>query len=1382
MKNILRSLLFITMSLLLSSCLLPNEKGKVLLNLSSSDQAARDAGKGSDASITVSNVELVNDQIIVTGSDLSTVTKVKVSHSGTESILSIISQTTSQLILSSSSKVGLALNTLMSLTLENAYGASVVEVTFNLPDSSVSTDKIGDEQVTTAKIADGAITAVKLNQMSASVGQLLRWNGTSWAAADLDALTYAGTWDASVGGNPNPAAVGGEYYIVSANGTADPGDGDSRTWAQGDWIVFNNNTSAWDQISNSSDVTSFEGRTGGVTAQAGDYTWAMIDKTTSSIGDIADVDLSTPATTGKVLKFDGTSWVADDDLSGGGAGSVSSSEIADGSIVDADVSGSAAIAWSKINKTGAAASDVGLGNVDNIQQMPLSYLDTTATLGSDDAKIPSQNAVKTYVDNTVAASVTSITGGAGLSDGPITTTGTIDVQVDGTSLEIASDALQVKALGIGTAHLAANAVTTAKITDGNITNAKIDSVADTKITTACSDGEILSASSGNFVCASTTSAGNWTLTSDPYLYYNGGNVGIGISSPTSRLSVKGNLSTDLTGTVDVTAGSNAVTGTGTSFDTELSVGDAIKIGSEIFTISSIADATNLTIDSNHVAGASGVIAQTDTTLLSLMNGDNTNIVRVDHSGLLSLNGSLSLQESSGNDTINIRSPSSLIASYSLILPSSEGNSGEFLTTDGSGVLSWATAPAATSVSAGAGAVATPSMSFSSDSDTGFYSSGTDQVGISNNGVNTFNFTTTALTSPTTGGATLTTANGTAAAPTFSFAGDEDTGWYRAADNELAAATGGSERIRIDDSGNVGIGVSSPTEELEVDGTTKSEYLIVDRTANTEANFIEFNIGATDQYYLRGINAANALTLGTASNGSSEIIRFEAGGDIGIGTTNPDSRLHIFSASGRSFISETSNDYVAEFKSTDPNAYIVFEDSTSTNDGNSIGVTGDDMKIRTASTERMRIDSTGNVGIGTTSPTRKLHVRSDGAYQLRLENGATGGGFWNIAQSDNTFGTSGGKLLFIPDTETSTSAAVTFENSGNVGIGTTSPSEKLDIIAGNILIDNNYALASSFTADGESAFYPYRTGINSQAGLGSLMAQDGGMQLKADASISFAETDLDKVVGFMNLNTDQFIWSGSIGIGTSTPREALDVNGSITVGSEAGGDAGITYYSRGSDGSETVKIGFKNASEDDEFQFYNSGGNGFFTWYTNDSSVAEVMRLTNEGNLGLGTDSPSYTLEVAGTVAGSSAYVETSDRRYKKNFLSISNEEESALDKILKIEGIYFDWRNDEFPQKKFSRSRDMGVIAQDVQKVFPEAVVVDKKGYFSVAYSKLVAPLIESVRELFSNEKELRREVASLRENLKSIESKNKDLESQNRALEEYLCLKDSNAPFCRNN
>ena len=85
-------------------------------------------------------------------------------------------------------------------------------------------------------------------------------------------------------------------------------------------------------------------------------TWADIDKTISPINDLSDVDTSGVAT-GKILKWDGTKWAVSDDLNGGGAGSVTSSEIADGTITDIDISDSAAIAQNKI--AGLSASLAG---------------------------------------------------------------------------------------------------------------------------------------------------------------------------------------------------------------------------------------------------------------------------------------------------------------------------------------------------------------------------------------------------------------------------------------------------------------------------------------------------------------------------------------------------------------------------------------------------------------------------------------------------------------------------------------------------------------------------------------------------------------------------------------------------------------------------------------------------------------------------------------------------------------------------------------------------------------------------------------------------------------------------------------------------------------
>jgi hypothetical protein len=120
-----------------------------------------------------------------------------------------------------------------------------------------------------------------------------------------------------------------------------------------------------------------------------------------------------------------------------------------------------------------------------------------------------------------------------------------------------------------------------------------------------------------------------------------------------------------------------------------------------------------------------------------------------------------------------------------------------------------------------------------------------------------------------------------------------------------------------------------------------------------------------------------------------------------------------------------------------NSNLIFSTGQSTGSSTSVQV----------NTERMRITNSGNVGIGTASPIQLLELSKTSNYQLSLRNPGTNGGFWNIGQTDDDMGAGGGKLVFVPNATSSLSAAVTFQSNGNVGIGTTSPSTRLDIDAG-----------------------------------------------------------------------------------------------------------------------------------------------------------------------------------------------------------------------------------------------------------------------------------------------------------------------------------------------
>lgn len=129
----------------------------------------------------------------------------------------------------------------------------------------------------------------------------------------------------------------------------------------------------------------------------------------------------------------------------------------------------------------------------------------------------------------------------------------------------------------------------------------------------------------------------------------------------------------------------------------------------------------------------------------------------------------------------------------------------------------------------------------------------------------------------------------------------------------------------------------------------------------------------------------------------------------------------------------------------------------------------------------------------------------------------------------------------------------------------------------------------------------------------------------------------------------------------------------------------------------------------------------------------LLQNASGGSVGIGMIPDSaYKLDVNGPVRATS-HQHPSDFRYKKNIKTIDN----PVKKISKIKGLFFYWKDGIFGNK-----RQVGVIAQDVNRVFPE--VVDKARYMTVSYDKLVGPIIESIKELDLESEEIERRIEAL--------------------------------------
>lgn len=260
-----------------------------------------------------------------------------------------------------------------------------------------------------------------------------------------------------------------------------------------------------------------------------------------------------------------------------------------------------------------------------------------------------------------------------------------------------------------------------------------------------------------------------------------------------------------------------------------------------------------------------------------------------------------------------------------------------------------------------------------------------------------------------------------------------------------------------------------------------------------------------------------------------------------------------------------------------------------------------------------------------------------------------------------------------------------DGNDKVGIGTTGPSELLHVYrpTGFSMIKVETDGTSSSGAQLE---------LNSNGSAGVIGVRNDGV-FGASSNLGFRVGPTNAMV-----ITD----TGNVGIGTTTPQEQLHLGNGVT-----GGAIRLQGYSASGNTYGTISC---------------NGDNCFFD---NSYSSGIELFIQYNGNVGIGTTAPSYLLHVNGTAAAVS-FVTLSDLRYKKDIVPLVD----VIERVLMLNPVYYYYRVDEYPDKGFDRRRQIGLIAQEVEHVFPDLVSTDSSGYKSVAYDKLSVLLIEAVKEL----------------------------------------------------
>lgn len=529
--------------------------------------------------------------------------------------------------------------------------------------------------------------------------------------------------------------------------------------------------------------------------------------------------------------------------------------------------------------------------------------------------------------------------------------------------------------------------------------------------------------------------------------------------------------------------------------------------------------------------------------------------------------------------------------------------------------------------------------------------------------------------------------------------------------------------------NVGVGTNTPNQKLEVAGWIE----LGNQTEGTTgtAGAIRYHSVSKRIQYFDGTAWIDLLPASAAGDddwtiSGSNMYNANAG-NIGIGTTTYTEKVNIggdlkINGSGATIgLSNVANGYLVIGNDLGiDNNEIMF--NVEANFGT---VGAQNIRFITNGSQQMTLDPSGNLGIGAPVPAQKLHVVGN-ARISGIASGANGAIVRTNTSGDlittSLTGSTGDVLLgngtFGPGSafgdNLGNHTATTNLNMSNREVDNIN---YLDMNAANgygirFWSSDNYKISMGNSSEykyGPVTDYSIKMNMNTTANRGWTWGIVGATPVAALSNS-----------GEMQINGDMTVAGADINVGTA--GEKIYVTGDdIRISSNSGyidmisadGSHGVIFRDYTGASSDWTGVRHVNNGSADRFEFSVSNG-----------GYGNGLVLMQNNRVGIGLTNPSYSLHVSGKIK-SDGITETSDIRLKKDIEPIG----SALSKILSLNGVTYNWRVDEFPQFKLSDERDMGVIAQEVAKVFPEVVNTDDEGYLSVEYSHLVPALIEALKE-----------------------------------------------------
>ena len=614
----------------------------------------------------------------------------------------------------------------------------------------------------------------------------------------------------------------------------------------------------------------------------------------------------------------------------------------------------------------------------------------------------------------------------------------------------------------------------------------------------------------------------------------------------------------------------------------------------------------------------------------------------------------------------------------------------------------------------------------------------------------------------------------------------------------------STAITIDSSENVGIGTALPDGKLNVfsasagsvSADADADELVLENSGNVGLSLLTASTGESGIYfgnpgtngqkdfYLKYYHESHATTANrrafTFNTASTERMRIDSSGNVGINRASPNGLLHMQSSSGTD-----SAFYVQTSAATDDSVIYFGDDSSSTIGHILYEHSSNSMQFKTSTSERMRLDASGNVGIGETVPTTLLHLKGSDPTITLQDTSAGGIGF---VQSLN-----GSIILYSDQDNTVANSIIGFrvdgtermriDSSGRVGINTSSPDS--NIVSG---IDNQsfvvarYDLSGGVPSGGLGGIY------SANANAGGFSSGDVVIQARAGVN--------SRSVLFYTGNTStermRIDDSGNVGINVTDSQAKLDISGAFssqlllrnTVGDATakGGTVSSAHYTNAEE-PQLLIGGYSDGTNNETYVGggFSSGNNStIISFHTsaNDTTTgnSERMRIDSSGNLLVGKTNTGHVNDGAhlgtsgcfltaastapltlrrsaagvviqlsrggvneGTLTMNTGAAPTlasgSDIRLKENVTEHCPE----LQNILSIKTRQWDWKDKE-------KGAGEGVVAQELETIYPDLVFEDNDGMLNVKdFGPMTTRLIKAIQEQQAIIDELKAEVAALK-------------------------------------